>query len=137
MRTMENVDFKRIYQLLVPAFFLFFAVAHPEPTIGSVTKWAGESFWHCPFLMWTGLECPGCGMTRALIAFFSRDLALSFYFNPFGPLVGFALVTVWIATLFKKDFRFNNLLRSFPQRFVFPSFLVLLTWGIARNILDL
>lgn len=47
---------------------------------------AGPSF--CPFKVASGLPCPGCGLTRACVAFLQGDLTTSFYFHPLGvPLV--------------------------------------------------
>ena len=38
--------------------------------------------WMCPFLWVTGLSCPGCGMTRALLLLLQGDAAGSFAMNP-------------------------------------------------------
>jgi len=54
---------------------------------------AGPSF--CPFKVMTGLPCPGCGMTRSVVALLHGDATTSFYFHPLGvPLV---LVVVLLA----------------------------------------
>lgn len=37
----------------------------------------------CPFKMLTGIDCPGCGGTRAFIALLHGDIIASFKFNPF------------------------------------------------------
>lgn len=37
--------------------------------------------WHCPFRFITGLPCPGCGMTRALLALLKGHLAESIACN--------------------------------------------------------
>ncbi len=36
----------------------------------------------CPFLAWTGLPCPTCGMTRAWIAVLTLDLSAAFAYHP-------------------------------------------------------
>lgn len=47
----------------------------------------------CPFKVATGLPCPGCGITRASVAFLHGDLPTSFYYHPLGaPLVLAAIV---------------------------------------------
>lgn len=38
--------------------------------------------YHCPFLSITGIPCPGCGMTRSLLAFLKGDLYSSFQYHP-------------------------------------------------------
>lgn len=39
----------------------------------------------CLFRLSTGLPCPGCGMTRSLIALWHGDLLTSFRYHPLGP----------------------------------------------------
>jgi hypothetical protein len=41
----------------------------------------------CPFFALTNLECPGCGMTRALAAMLHGQFALSWYYNPLALLL--------------------------------------------------
>jgi len=38
----------------------------------------------CAFKAWTGLPCPGCGMTRSVFRFAQGDLWTSFRFHPLG-----------------------------------------------------
>ena len=58
---------------------------------------AGPSF--CPFRVWSGLPCPGCGLTRSVVALAHGDLAGSLYFHPLGAAVVLALVSVAVAEL--------------------------------------
>lgn len=39
--------------------------------------------YHCPFRLITGIYCPGCGMSRALISLFQGDLQSSWSYHPF------------------------------------------------------
>lgn len=41
----------------------------------------------CVFKKVTGLDCPGCGMTRATCATLNGDLGKAFYFNPVGMVL--------------------------------------------------
>lgn len=41
----------------------------------------------CLFRKFTGLNCPGCGMTRATHAAMHGDLARAFRFNPLGMIL--------------------------------------------------
>ena len=41
----------------------------------------------CPFRWLTGIICPGCGMTRSVMAFVRGDFLSSLHFHPFGPLL--------------------------------------------------
>jgi hypothetical protein len=54
----------------------------------------------CPFKVITGLPCPGCGLTRSVVALLHGELMTSVYFHPLGtPLVLFlvvlALIDAW------------------------------------------
>lgn len=50
----------------------------------------GFSLFPCYFATITGLPCPGCGMTRATIAFLKGDIRLALAYHPFVP--GFLLL---------------------------------------------
>ena len=39
----------------------------------------------CPFMMLTGLPCPGCGITKSLIFLYQGQMLKSFYYHLFGP----------------------------------------------------
>jgi len=42
----------------------------------------------CPFKIFTGLPCPGCGLTRSAVALLHGDLAGSVFYHPLGaPIV--------------------------------------------------
>lgn len=36
----------------------------------------------CPIYFFTGISCPGCGMTRALFSLFQLDFGMAFYYHP-------------------------------------------------------
>lgn len=39
-------------------------------------------FWRCPILYYTGIPCPGCGMTRAFFRLLALDFAGAAALNP-------------------------------------------------------
>jgi hypothetical protein len=41
----------------------------------------------CPFLLVTGIPCPGCGMTRAILSALRFDFTAAFGYHPLFPLV--------------------------------------------------
>ena len=43
--------------------------------------------YHCPFRYFFGVACPGCGMTRALLAAVFSDPAAAFAFHPLWPFM--------------------------------------------------
>ena len=58
---------------------------------------AGPSF--CPFRQATGLICPGCGLTRSVVALAHGDLTASLYFHPLGVVFVAALLVVAMVEL--------------------------------------
>jgi hypothetical protein len=83
----------------------------------------------CFFKQVTGFDCPGCGSTRALHALLHGRVAEAFRFNP----LLFALMIVG-------GFAAPSVLRGETPRFFYArwfgwgSLVVLLGWGIARNL---
>ncbi len=45
-------------------------------------KWLQGHLLPCPFKYMTGIDCPGCGFQRAVIALIQGDLEKSFLFYP-------------------------------------------------------
>jgi len=48
----------------------------------------------CPFKLLTGLPCPGCGMTRSVVALLHGDAVTSAYYHPLGVPMVMALVVL-------------------------------------------
>lgn len=59
--------------------------------------------WECPFFRVTGIPCPGCGLTRAVMLLIHGDVRASLRFHAFAPiLLLFILVLVLAALLPEK-----------------------------------
>ena len=43
--------------------------------------------WECPFFRVTGIPCPGCGLTRAVILLLKGDVSGSLRFHAFAPIL--------------------------------------------------
>lgn len=56
--------------------------------------------WPCLFRFLTGMPCPGCGATRAMLCVLHGRVAEAILINPVGPLALCALVVVplWLLT---------------------------------------
>jgi hypothetical protein len=56
----------------------------------------GQYFSVCGFKNFTGLPCPGCGLTHSFCALAKGDLINAFEFNWLGPPLFLVLVLLWI-----------------------------------------
>jgi len=71
----------------------------------SFLEWLGEHLFSCPFKTHFGIDCPGCGLQRSILALFRGDLAASFKFYPATiPLIFIVLFTI---VHLKFDFKFG------------------------------
>ena len=52
-------------------------------------------FTGCPFRFFFGISCPGCGMTRALLAALRLDFAAAFSYHPLFFLLPFFLLAMY------------------------------------------
>ncbi len=66
-----------------------FVVAGPVAFVAAYEL--GLIFWGCPFHSMTGLDCPGCGMTRALASLARCDFEGAAMYHPFV----FPLAVLW------------------------------------------
>ena len=49
----------------------------------------------CVFRRFTGLACPGCGLSRAFVALARGDLAAAVLFHPLAPLLAVEATVAW------------------------------------------
>lgn len=59
----------------------------------------------CPFRWLTGICCPGCGMTRAVISLLRLDFRQAFYYYPLVFLVPLVFVLYLLRKHFSKKFK--------------------------------
>ena len=74
---------------LVGLFAVFLASVLFRPPIG-------EYFTVCGFKNFTGLPCPGCGLTHSFCALGKGEVIDAFGFNLLGPPLFLVLVLIWI-----------------------------------------
>ena len=87
----------------------------------------------CQFHRLTGLNCPGCGMTRAFYALLHGDLLTALHDN---ALFVFALGTLAIrgAWFGWNEFRGRANREFFPAKFLWPLLVVALLFTVLRNL---
>lgn len=91
----------------------------------------------CIFKALTGLNCPGCGNTRATVALFKLDFKEMLHYNLLYPIEILYILQVGIVTLinYKKKGKFEY---KSPSLILDISLLVILiAWGIIRNVTPL
>jgi len=59
--------------------------------------------WVCPFFRVTGIPCPGCGLTRAVILLLKGDLQASLRFHAFAPIVLLTAVALVLVLLLPRS----------------------------------
>lgn len=67
-------------------------------------------FYHCPFRYFLGIPCPGCGMTRALLALLRLDIEGAFYYHPLFPAA--ILAAVYLALDYLEIFRLPHKVKT-------------------------
>lgn len=60
----------------------------------------GRYFTICGLKVFTGLPCPGCGMTHSFCALGKGDVGDAFRFNALGPPLYIVAILVWLRSLF-------------------------------------
>ncbi len=83
---------------LAPALFLLLPY-------GGITQYLFHTV--CPFAILTGFPCPACGMTRAVLLFFTGDPMRSLALHPLAMI--WLLLALWLA--------FSRYFRSGPTPF--------------------
>ena len=87
----------------------------------------------CPFHALTGLNCPGCGSTRALHALLHGDVATAFGFNAVF-VVALPFILVWLAVELLALFGKARSVTIKPAA-AYALVAGMLAWGVIRNVL--
>lgn len=82
----------------------------------------------CPIKALTGLNCPGCGITRMFVALFHGDIYQAFRYN---PLVFIELPIIAILILL---YRFNKKSRKVVNILFIVLLVITVVYGVLRNI---
>lgn len=126
---------KRIFQFcfLAAAASSFYAFLRGwTPTISSIEVLSHNSPFACIFHSLTHWDCPGCGLTRSLLSFFSGSISLSFYFHPLGPVIGLYCCYVF-AISWRRGFKFRSV-SVYPKKWALSLLCIVISWGVLRNL---
>ena len=88
----------------------------------------------CPFKAWTGLDCPGCGATRAAHQLLNGHLGAALGLNAVFVLA-LPLVIGWLALWFVRAAGASTLRPPVPSPAVLRvAIAVLIVFGVVRNL---
>lgn len=85
----------------------------------------------CPFHKFTGLYCPGCGVTRMLFSLIKLDFYQAFRYN---PLVFILLIIGIIYLLIKFILKKFNIIIKVSNYVWYILIIIVIIYGILRNI---
>lgn len=90
----------------------------------------------CPFLLLTGLKCPGCGSQRAIHSLLHFDLATAFHYNMLLVLsLPFVFVLIYSEIYRQSNTRFYANLHK--TKIIYCYLGIVIIWWIIRNIYNL
>ena len=89
---------------------------------------------YCPFHVLTGLNCPGCGNTRATLALLRLDFQSVFYYNLMYPVEIFYILWVYIQSCrnYIEEGKFY-----YGKKFIVLDIIILvliMVWFVVRNL---
>ncbi|MBC7782517.1 MAG: DUF2752 domain-containing protein [Burkholderiales bacterium] len=90
----------------------------------------------CLFHYFTGLQCPGCGGTRAAYALLHGRLGLAIWYNPLAVLVA-PIALLWGVDRVRRVWRgdvVSNCFTHIPPRVVWGLAIFLTAFWIGRNL---
>lgn len=93
-----------------------------------------EFFPQCPLHQMTGLNCPGCGLTRGFHALFHGDILGALHFNLLIPAYIFIFGYLGL-TLVSIVFRGRGLSsKAFNPKYIYGFLIFSLIFGVVRNL---
>ena len=81
-----------------------FIVGVPLILLGTPLRWLESGVPLCPIKFFFGVDCPGCGMTRAFWSVLHLDLPLAWHYNR-GVIVVFPIIAFAAARSLLRDWR--------------------------------
>ena len=89
----------------------------------------------CYFSLVTGLDCPGCGITRMVLSILILDFYQAFRYNPlvfiYMPFIIAYIVYKIYIYIYDKE---NKIINNIPNKYICIVLIVTILYGILRNI---
>lgn len=88
----------------------------------------------CPLYKFTGIHCPGCGLTRAFHALFHGDILTALHYNALLPIfafiIGFAFVSFFLIAVRGRGLSW----RVFPPASLYGFVVLSAAFFLLRNL---
>lgn len=88
----------------------------------------------CPLYALTGINCPGCGLTRGFHALFHGDILTALHFNALLPifafLIGFAVLSMFLIAVRGRGLSW----RVFPPSAMYGFLILAAAFFVLRNL---
>ncbi len=128
----SSIKFSTVERALAGAGIL--AITTGAVAVGYFNPAATKFFPACPFHALTGLDCPGCGLTRGVHALFQGDIWTALHFNALLPV--YLLVFLYLfASLGLILIRGRGLkFRLFSPRVLYGFLALTLVFSVVRNL---
>ena len=123
----SNINYDQFFAFVILTIWLLFYLEFTFFDFKIFHKLGLGGYIPCLFHRLTGIECPGCGMTRAFVSLSHFQFYTSFTNNPFG--VGLYLYLMILISPFRK------IITNFFSRYKFEFIalcLILLWWFFYR-----
>lgn len=103
------------------------AVAYFNPvTVGFFPK--------CPLYQLTGINCPGCGLTRGFHALFHGDVFGALHYNALIPIYAFVFGYLFVSLVLIAARGRGLSWKIFPPSAMYGFFILALVFAVLRNL---
>lgn len=129
----EKLKRYKTYQKVLVILLPFVSAAVSLPLVIFALKYIMLP--ECQFYNWTGLYCPGCGATRAVIALMSGDILLSLRQNALIVVLLLVALALYIELLLKVVFEKRFKSPVLNLKFLWIFLIVFALYSVVRNFI--
>lgn len=91
-------------------------------------------FPQCPFHAMTGLNCPGCGLTRGFHALFHGDVLGALHYNAMLPIYAFVISYALVSMILIAGRGRGLSWKAFPPSAMYAFLVITLIFSVGRNL---